>query len=133
MERIQHLAPAARVGGRLLSPLPSRGWLDWAAGPEELAACGREADKAVARLVRAGNPAGMVTRFLASVHDGLYVGLPATPRRPSGRRRTRMRCWCWAAAPAGRARYAPTRTMPWCWPATSRWGQAPGLRPWPTD
>jgi hypothetical protein len=27
-----------------------------------------------AGLVRAGSPAGMVTRFLASIHDGLYVG-----------------------------------------------------------
>ncbi|HKQ00577.1 MAG TPA: DUF294 nucleotidyltransferase-like domain-containing protein [Actinomycetes bacterium] len=43
-------------------------------GPEELAARGQQAAKAAAGLVRAGYPAGMVTRFLASIHDGLYVG-----------------------------------------------------------
>ena len=74
MEQTQHLTTAAQLGGRMPSPLLVRRWLDWAAGPEQLAADAREADLAAARLVRAGNPAGMVSRFLASVHDGLYVG-----------------------------------------------------------
>ena len=74
MEQTQHLAHGPHIGGRMISPLPLRDWPHWAAGPEALAACGRQADMAVARLVRAGNPAGMVTRFLASVHDGLYAG-----------------------------------------------------------
>jgi CBS domain-containing protein len=74
MEQIQPFAHATHIGGRLTSPLLVRGWLDRAASPEELAACGQQAARAVARLVRAGNPAGMVTRFVASVHDGLYVG-----------------------------------------------------------
>jgi CBS domain-containing protein len=74
MEQIQHLMHGTGIRDRRMSPLLIRGWLDWAAGPEELAACGREVDRAAARLVRAGNPAGMVTRFVASAHDGLYVG-----------------------------------------------------------
>lgn len=45
-----------------------------APGPEKLAARGQQAAMAAAGLVRAGNPAGMVTRFLVSIHDGLYVG-----------------------------------------------------------
>jgi CBS domain-containing protein len=74
MEQTRHLTTAVQLGGRMLSPLLARGWLDWPAGPEQLAAYAREADVAAARLVRAGNPAGMVSRFLASIHDGLYVG-----------------------------------------------------------
>jgi CBS domain-containing protein len=74
MEQTQHLAHGTGIGGPMISPLPVRGWLDRAAGPEELAAVGRAVDKAAARLIRAGNPAGMVTRFVASIHDGLYVG-----------------------------------------------------------
>jgi CBS domain-containing protein len=73
MEQTQHLTHTAH-SGRILSPLLVRGWLDWPAGPEQLAADAREADLAAARLVRAGNPSSMVTRFLASVHDGLYAG-----------------------------------------------------------
>jgi CBS domain-containing protein len=73
MEQTQHLTLSAH-GGRMLSPLLVRGWSDWVAGPEQLAADAREADLAVVRLVRAGNPSGIVTRILASVHDGLYVG-----------------------------------------------------------
>jgi CBS domain-containing protein len=74
MEQTQRLPHGPHIGGRMISPLPVRDWPNWAAGPEALAASGRQADMAAARLVRAGNPAGMVTRFLASVHDGLYVG-----------------------------------------------------------
>jgi CBS domain-containing protein len=74
MEQTQHLAHATQVGGRMVSPLLARGWLDRAAGPERLAPYGREVDMAAARLVRAGNPAGMVTRFVTSIHDGLYMG-----------------------------------------------------------
>ena len=74
MEQIQHLTHRLHIGGRRISPPQVRDWLGWAAGPKELAAFGRQADMVVARLVRAGNPAGMVTRFVASVHDGLYVG-----------------------------------------------------------
>ena len=68
MGQTQHLAHATQVGGRMVSPLLARGWLDRPAGPEQLAHHGREVDMAAARLVRAGNPAGMVTRFLATVH-----------------------------------------------------------------
>jgi CBS domain-containing protein len=74
MEQTQHLAHATQVGGRMVSPLLARGWLDRAAGPERLAPYGREVDMAAARLVRTGTPAGMVTRFVTSIHDGLYMG-----------------------------------------------------------
>jgi CBS domain-containing protein len=54
-------------------PLLLRRQLDRATGPEELAAYAREVTAAAARLVRAGAPAGDVTRFVASAHDALYV------------------------------------------------------------
>jgi CBS domain-containing protein len=54
-------------------PLLVRRQLERATGPEELAAYAREVIAAAARLVRAGAPAGDVTRFLASAQDALYV------------------------------------------------------------
>ena len=70
----------AAVGGtdllRLESnhPLLVRRRLDRAAGPEELAASASEVTAAAARLIRAGTPAGDVTRLLTDAHDALYVG-----------------------------------------------------------
>ena len=38
MEQIQHFMHGTGIRDRGMSPLLVRGWLDWAAGPEELAA-----------------------------------------------------------------------------------------------
>jgi CBS domain-containing protein len=54
-------------------PLLVRRQLDRATGAEELAAYAREVTAAAARLVRAGAPAGDVTRFVASAQDALYL------------------------------------------------------------
>jgi CBS domain-containing protein len=54
-------------------PLLVRRQLDRATGPEGLAGYAREVTAAAARLVRAGAPAGDVTRFVASAHDALFV------------------------------------------------------------
>jgi CBS domain-containing protein len=86
VDRGVHHLPLTR-GGRLVGmvtdtdllrhqsrhPLLVRRQLDQAAGPQELAAYAREVTAAAAGLVRAGTPAGDVTRFVASAHDALYV------------------------------------------------------------
>jgi CBS domain-containing protein len=54
-------------------PLLIRRQLERATGPEGLAGYAREVTTAAARMVRAGSPAGDVTRFVASAHDALYV------------------------------------------------------------
>jgi CBS domain-containing protein len=54
-------------------PLLVRRQLDRATGPEGLAAFAHEVTAAAAGLIRAGAPAGDVTRFVASSHDALYV------------------------------------------------------------
>jgi CBS domain-containing protein len=54
-------------------PLLVRRQLDRATSPEGLAGYAREVTAAAARLVRAGAPAGDVTRFVASAQDALYI------------------------------------------------------------
>ena len=54
-------------------PLLVRRQLARAAGPEELAAYAAEVAAAAAGLVRAGTPAGDVTRFISGAHDALYA------------------------------------------------------------
>jgi CBS domain-containing protein len=54
-------------------PLFVRRQLERASGPDELAAYAAEVTTAAAALVRAGTPAGDVTRFVSSAHDALYV------------------------------------------------------------
>ena len=54
-------------------PLLVRRQLDRATGPEGLAAYARDVTAAAAGLIRAGAPAGDVTRFVASGLDALYV------------------------------------------------------------
>jgi CBS domain-containing protein len=54
-------------------PLFVRRQLERATDPSELAAYAAEVTAAAAALVRAGTPAGDVTRFVSSAHDALYV------------------------------------------------------------
>jgi CBS domain-containing protein len=54
-------------------PLLVRRQLERAAGPQGLAAYTDEVAAAAAGLVRAGTPAGDVTRFISGAHDALYA------------------------------------------------------------
>jgi hypothetical protein len=131
MEQIQHVMHGTGIRDRRMSPLLVRGWLDWAAGPEELAAYGRAVDRAAARLVRAANPAGMVTRFLASAHDGLYVGAARDAEAALGPPPCPYALLVLGSGARPRAPCGPARTMPWSWTTTRLRGPAPGSRPWP--